>query len=100
MLLTGDFIDAATAAEWGLVNKVAPEEQVDAVVDQFVDAILRSSPLIVGIGKHAFYAQIELDQHDAYDHTKAVMVANAQLEDAQEGMSAFLEKRKAQWQNR
>lgn len=100
MLLTGDFIDAATAAEWGLVNRVVPEDQLDAVVDHFVDAILRSSPLIVGIGKKAFYAQIELDQHAAYDHTKAVMVANAQLEDAQEGMTAFLEKRKPQWRNR
>jgi enoyl-CoA hydratase/carnithine racemase len=100
MLLTGDFIDAATAAEWGLVNRVVPENQLDAVVDHFVDAILRSSPLIVGIGKQAFYAQVELDQHDAYDHTRAVMVANAQLEDAQEGMAAFLEKRKPQWRNR
>lgn len=100
MLLTGDFIDAATAAEWGLVNRVVPEDQLDAVVDHFVHAILRSSPLIVGIGKQAFYAQIELDQHAAYDHTRAVIVANAQLEDAQEGMSAFLEKRKPQWRNR
>lgn len=100
MLLTGEFIDAARAAEWGLVNRVVPEADLDAAVDGLVDAIVRSSQLVVGIGKQAFYAQIELDQHGAYEHTKAVMVANAALGDAQEGMSAFLVKRKPEWKNR
>lgn len=100
MLLTGEFVDARTAMEWGLVNRVVPGEALDAAVDEFVDAILRSSPKVVGLGKQAFYAQVDLDQHRAYEHTKEVMVANARLDDAQEGMSAFLEKRKPQWRNR
>ena len=65
-----------------------------------VDAIARSSPLTVGIGKEAFYAQIELDEHRAYDLTKAVMAMNARADDAQEGMSAFLEKRPPAWRGR
>lgn len=100
MLLTGEFVDASTALEWGLVNRVVPEERLDAAVDEFVEAILRSSPKVVGLGKQAFYAQVDLDQHRAYEHTKSVMVANAVLEDAQEGMSAFLQKRKPRWRNR
>lgn len=99
MLLTGKFIDAHTAGAWGLVNKVVPEEHLDATVDELVDSILSSSPLVVGIGKQAFYVQVDLDQHGAYNHNKEVMVGNAQLDDAQEGMSAFLQKRKPQWRN-
>lgn len=100
MLLTGNFIDAATAADWGLVNRVVPEDELDSAVDELADAIIRSSQLIVGIGKQAFYSQIDLDQHSAYELTRSVMIANASLGDAQEGMSAFLEKRKAEWKNR
>ena len=100
MLLTGEFVDAATAADWGLVNRVVPEQDLDAAVEGLVDAILRSSQLVVGIGKQAFYRQIDLDQHSAYDETKSVMIANAALGDAQEGISAFLEKRRPTWKNR
>jgi enoyl-CoA hydratase/carnithine racemase len=100
MLLTGRMIDAATAADWGLVNRAVPEEELDAVVDQLVDAIVASSPLTVGIGKEAFYAQIELDERRAYDHTKIVMAANALAADAQEGICAFLGKRAPQWSGR
>src|SRR3954462_3054992 len=97
MLLTGRPIDAATALDWGLVNRVVPAEGLDDEVAIIVDAIARSSPLTVGIGKEAFYAQIELDEHRAYDLTKAVMAMNARTDDAQEGMSAFLEKRPPEW---
>jgi enoyl-CoA hydratase/carnithine racemase len=97
MLLTGHPIDAATALDWGLVNRVVPEDALDAEVDALVDAITRSSPLTVGIGKEAFYSQIELDEHRAYDLTKAVMAMNARADDAQEGMCAFLEKRPPEW---
>jgi enoyl-CoA hydratase/carnithine racemase len=97
MLLTGHPIDAATALDWGLVNRVVPEDALDAEVDALVDAIANSSPLTVGIGKEAFYAQIELDEHRAYDLTKAVMAMNARADDAQEGMCAFLEKRPPEW---
>ena len=97
MLLTGRPVDAATALEWGLVNRVVPEDALDSEVAELVDAIARSSPLTVGIGKEAFYSQIELDEHRAYDLTKAVMTMNARADDAQEGMCAFLEKRPPEW---
>jgi len=97
LLLTGEPIDAATAADWGLVNRVVPETELDSEVDRLVDAIARSSPLTVGIGKEAFYAQIELDESRAYDLTKTVMSANSLAADAQEGIGAFLEKREPRW---
>ena len=97
MLLTGRPVDAATALDWGLVNRVVPEDALDAEIDALVEAIVRSSPLTVGIGKEAFYSQIELDEHRAYDLTKAVMAMNARADDAQEGMCAFLEKRPPEW---
>ena len=97
LLLTGEPIDAATAANWGLINRVVSEDELDAEVDGLVDAITRSSPLTVGIGKEAFYAQIELDESRAYDLTKTVMSANSLAADAQEGIGAFLEKRAPRW---
>ena len=97
MLLTGEPIDAPTAADWGLVNRVVPAEELEEAVASLVAAIVRSSPLTVGVGKEAFYEQIDLDEHGAYAHTKGVMSANAQAADAQEGMCAFLEKRPPKW---
>jgi enoyl-CoA hydratase/carnithine racemase len=97
MLLTGEPISAATAQEWGLVNRVVPAQELDGAVDELVAAISRSSPLIVGIGKEAFYEQIELDEHRAYDLTKSVMAMNSLAADAQEGICAFLEKRPPRW---
>jgi enoyl-CoA hydratase/carnithine racemase len=97
MLLTGRPIDAATALEWGLVNRVVPQDALEDEVVALVEAIAGSSPLTVGIGKEAFYSQIELDEHRAYDLTKAVMAMNARADDAQEGMCAFLEKRPPEW---
>ena len=100
MLLTGDMIDAQTALEWGLVNRVVPALELDEALDQLVQAIVRSSPLTVGIGKGAFYAQIDLDEHRAYELTKSVMSLNSLAEDAQEGICAFMEKRPATWRGR
>ena len=97
LLLTGDPIDAATAADWGLVNRVVPADQIDSAVQELVDAVARSSPLTVGIGKEAFYTQIDLDEHQAYKHTKGVMASNSLAADAQEGICAFLEKRPPTW---
>jgi enoyl-CoA hydratase/carnithine racemase len=97
LLLTGEPIDARTALDWGLVNRVVPAEELEAAVAELVEKIARSSPLTVGIGKEAFYAQIELDEHRAYDLTKAVMAMNSLAGDAQEGMGAFLEKRAPTW---
>lgn len=97
MLLTGDFIDAQTAADWGLINRVVPAEELEASTRALAERIATASQLTVGIGKRAFYRQIDLDQHGAYVYTKDVMSRNAATGDAQEGISAFLEKRQPSW---
>jgi enoyl-CoA hydratase/carnithine racemase len=100
MLMTGTPIDARTAAEWGLVNRVAPAAQLREETLALAERIIEASPLVIGIGQQAFYAQIDLDQAKAYDYTKEVMSLNAMAEDAQEGIGAFLEKRKPCWSGR
>jgi enoyl-CoA hydratase/carnithine racemase len=100
MLLTGRPIDAATAVEWGLINRAVPAAELEEAVAELVDAIASASPFTVGLGKEAFYAQIELDEHRAYDLTKTVMTMNAQAADAREGICAFLGKRAPEWQGR
>jgi enoyl-CoA hydratase/carnithine racemase len=97
MLLTGRPIDAATAVDWGLVNRAVPAADLDAAVADLVEAIAGSSPLTVAIGKEAYYAQIELDEPRAYALTKTVMSMNSLAADAQEGICAFLEKRAPEW---
>ena len=97
MLLTGVPIDAKTAMEWGLVNDVVPAEELKTATRKLATKIVEASPLTVSIGKQAYYAQIDLDQHKAYAYAKEVMTMNALAGDAQEGMSAFLEKRAACW---
>jgi enoyl-CoA hydratase/carnithine racemase len=97
MLLTGEPIDATTALDWGLVNGVVAAEELEPAVDALVEAIARSSSYTVATGKRAFYDQIDRDEHDAYDRSKIVMTENALAADAQEGMSAFLEKREPVW---
>lgn len=100
MLMTGKAIDAHTAAEWGLVNHVVPAEQLPSASLELAQQIAAASPLTLGIGKQAFYAQIDLDQAKAYAYTKEVMSLNAMAEDAQEGIGAFLEKRNPCWRGR
>jgi enoyl-CoA hydratase/carnithine racemase len=100
LLLTGEPIDAKTACEWGLINGVVPDEELEGAVLDLVSKIARSSPLTLRIGKRAFYEQIDLDERGAYELTRGVMAANAQTDDAQEGMSAFLEKRDPTWSGR
>jgi enoyl-CoA hydratase/carnithine racemase len=97
MLLTGDPISASTALDWGLVNRVVPNEELDAAVAELAERVARSSPVIVAIGKEAFHAQVELDEQRAYDLTKSVMAMNSLAADAQEGICAFLEKREPRW---
>jgi enoyl-CoA hydratase/carnithine racemase len=97
MLLTGKPISAQRAYELGLVNRVVPAGQLDAAVREYVDAILSASPLTVRLGKAAFYDQLALDEPTAYDRATEVMTDNALRRDAQEGMKAFLEKRRPQW---
>jgi len=97
MLLTGEPIDAGTALDWGLVNRVVPEEELEAAVRELVDAIARSSSYTVATGKHAFYSQIDRAEDEAYAQCSSVMTTNALAHDAQEGMTAFLEKRDPVW---
>jgi enoyl-CoA hydratase/carnithine racemase len=100
MLLTGEPIDAPTAAEWGLANRVVPAAELDAATRALADKLAAASSLVVAIGKQAFYAQIDLDQPKAYAYAKEVMSMNALAADAQEGMCAFVEKRAARWTGR
>jgi enoyl-CoA hydratase/carnithine racemase len=97
MLLTGVPIDAETAADWGLVNRVVEPEKLEAHTHALARQIASASPLTLQIGKHAYYAQAGLDLAGAYQHCQEVMSRNAVVEDAQEGMSAFLGKRQPQW---
>ena len=100
MLLTGEPIDALTALEWGLVNQVVQLEQLEPTVAQLIGAISRSSAYTVATGKHAFYEQVDRDESAAYEHCELVMTENALAHDAQEGMTAFLEKRDPVWRGK
>lgn len=100
MLLTGRPLSAQRAFELGLVNLVAPLDALDSAVDQYVDAVLAASPLTVAIGKRAFYDQRTLGEDEAYEQAIDVMTHNALANDAQEGISAFLQKRPPQWGSR
>ena len=97
MLLTGEFIDAATAQAWGLINTAVPPEKLRETTVALAQQILRAAGSVVTLGKAAFYSQIDLDQAAAYEYAKEVMSTNAASEDAQEGMSAFIDKRQPQW---
>lgn len=100
MLLTGRAIDARTAADWGLVNRVAAPDELASETRKLASQIAEASPMTVATGKQAYYKQIDLDQAGAYSYTKEVMSQNAMAEDAQEGISAFLGKRKACWKGK
>jgi enoyl-CoA hydratase/carnithine racemase len=97
MLLTGKLVDAAIAAEWGLINRVVPAAELEAATRELACGIAASSSFTVALGKQAYYAQIDLDQPKAYAYAKEVMTLNSLAHDAQEGISAFLEKRVACW---
>ncbi|MGO9617825.1 MAG: enoyl-CoA hydratase [Bryobacteraceae bacterium] len=97
MLLTGQMVDARTAAEWGLVNQVVPASELEAASRKLAAKVAEASSLVVALGKQAFYTQIDLDQPKAYAYAKEVMSMNALAADAQEGISAFLGKRPPCW---
>ena len=97
MLLTGDLIDAQNAYRMGLVNEVVDAEQLERKTIELARKIASKSPLTVAIGKEAYYRQAELPLSEAYNYTKEVMVRNLEARDAQEGISAFIEKRHPVW---
>lgn len=99
MLVTGRFIDAATAADWGLINEAVPEAELDAAVARKVAEILSKSPAAIRYGKAMFYRQRQMALADAYAYAGDVMARNMMEEDAGEGIDAFLDKRPAKWRS-
>jgi enoyl-CoA hydratase/carnithine racemase len=100
MGLTGDIIDAQTALSWGLVNRVVPAAELEQATLDLLERATRGSAMSKAVGKHAFYAQIGMDQAAAYTYAVEVMAGTSQTADAQEGMAAFLEKRPPKWADR
>jgi enoyl-CoA hydratase/carnithine racemase len=100
MLLTGDPIDAATALDWGLVNRVVPADRLDEEAAALAGRVATASRATVAIGKRAFGENLDLPLEEAYRHASGVMCRNAGIDDAQEGIAAFLEKREATWSHR
>jgi enoyl-CoA hydratase/carnithine racemase len=100
MLLTGAPIDAHTALAWGLVNRVVPVDELDREVRHWTEVVLERSPAAIRAGKQTFYRQIDRSIDSAYDIANQAMAANSLLEDAAEGMDAFLQKRAPRWRGR
>ncbi len=97
MLLTGELVDARTAADWGLINQVTSAAELEGATRKLAAKVAEASSLVVAIGKQAFYTQIDLDHQKAYAYAKEVMSMNAMAADAQEGIGAFLGKRAPCW---
>ncbi len=100
MLLTGEFIDAQTALQQGLVNYAVPAEQLDATIQRLVDAITSKSAYAIASGKRMFYKQDEMEMTDAYAYASEVMACDMLAADAAEGIDAFIEKRQATWRGK
>jgi len=97
MLLTGEWIDAAPALAWGLVNRVVPDDELDAAIAGFTDTIRSRSARVVALGKEAFYSQVDAGIERAYELTGKVMACNVLEPDTQEGIDAFVQKRPPKW---
>ena len=97
MLLMGDLVDAETALEFGLINCVVAYDQLEETVSNYANKIKEKSPLVLKIGKEAFYNQIDMTLADAYKYTAEVMTQNMLVQDANEGINAFIEKRAPTW---
>lgn len=97
MLLLGEMVPAAKAEELGLVNRAVPDAQVLNAAMELAQKIAGKSPLVLSAGKKAFYRQAEMPLAEAYEYTANVMVENMLFRDAEEGIGAFLDKRKPEW---
>ena len=100
MLLTGDMISADEAKRISLINDCVPEEQLTKLVMELAEKISKKSQEVLKIGKEAFYKQSQLNIEDAYEYTSMVMTKNMMIDDASEGINAFLEKRNPKWKNK
>ena len=100
MLLTGEFIDAATAKERGLINRVVAADKLDAEVGALAEAIIKKSAVAVATGKKMFYKQMEMGMDAAYKYAAEVMACNMMAEDAGEGIDAFIQKRPPRWKGK
>ena len=100
MLLTGERVEADQAMQWGLINKVVDDDQLDGAVKEMTDKIISKSPLTLAIGKEAYYRQLDLNIEDAYAYASETMTRNMLARDAEEGIDAFIEKRDPTWEGR
>jgi enoyl-CoA hydratase/carnithine racemase len=100
MLLTGDLVPASRALELGLVNRVVPAAALDDEIDRLGRQLAEKSPLVLEIGKEAFYRHADMGLEDAYRYASEVMTRNMLARDAEEGVDAFLERRRPEWQGR
>jgi len=100
LLVTGDFIDAETAKDYGLVNRVVPAERLNAEVHLLATTICSKSRVAIATGKRMFYTQIEKEVLSAYDFANGVMASNMMTDDAEEGVNAFIQKRPPAWKDR
>jgi enoyl-CoA hydratase/carnithine racemase len=100
MLLTGDFIDAATAQRYGLVNRVAPPDRLDAEVAALAQRIVEKSAVAVATGKRMFYKHLEMGLEGAYQYAAETMACNMMAEDVGEGIDAFMQKRPPKWKHK
>jgi enoyl-CoA hydratase/carnithine racemase len=100
MLLTGDFIDAPTAVQRGLVNRAVPADQLDAAVSELAKKIIAKSSVAVATGKRMFYKQVEMGLDGAYQYAAEVMACNMMAEDVGEGIDAFMQKRPPEWKGK
>lgn len=99
MLLTGEAVDASSAREYGLINRVVPKDYLQQVTTKYAEAIASKSSHTLKVGKQAFYQQLEMGLAEAYEHTANVMVENLLAKDAEEGIGAFLQHRTPEWKD-
>ncbi|ASJ75455.1 enoyl-CoA hydratase [Granulosicoccus antarcticus] len=100
MLVTGEFINAETALDWGLINRHVPDEQLDAAISVLCEQICKKSQVAIATGKTLFYKQLESPLAEAYALASEAMACNMMSEDASEGIDAFFDKREPQWKHR